>query len=70
MYYGHTQRVEANQTQYSPVEGLRLDQVTDGEANPFLFSSQVGRALILALHTAPCKRGPWGASWQENTKQQ
>lgn len=65
MYYGHTQRVEANQTQHSPVKALGLDQTANGEANPLLFPPEVRRVLVLALHAGPGKRRPWGGSWNQ-----
>lgn len=68
MYYSYTQRVEANQTQHSPVEALGLDQTTDGEANPLFFPPKVRRALVLALHAGPGERRPWGGSWNKTYK--
>lgn len=65
MYDGHTQCVEADQTQHSPVEALRLDQAADGEADPLLFPPEVGRVFVLALHTGPGERRPWGGSWNK-----
>lgn len=56
MYNGYTQRVEANQTQHSPVEALRFDQAADGEANPLLFPPEVRGVLVLALHAGPGER--------------
>lgn len=65
VHYGHTQCVEANQTQHSPVEALGLDQTTDGEAYPLLFPPEVGRIVVLALHAGPSKWRPWGGSWNK-----
>lgn len=39
---GHAQRVEAHQTQHSPVEGLRLHYVADEEAQASLFLVEGG----------------------------
>lgn len=66
--YGYTQRVEANEAKHSPVEALRFDQAADGEAYPLFFPSEVRRAVVLALHTAPGKRRPLGSCWDEALK--
>lgn len=65
MYDGYTQRVEANQTQHSPVEALGFDQTADGKANPLLFPPEVRGALVLAFYTGPGERRPWGGSWNK-----
>lgn len=68
MNYGYTQRVEADQTQHSPVEALGFDQTADGEANSLLFPPEVRRVFALALHAGPGKRRPWGGSWDKTYK--
>lgn len=68
MDYGHTQGVQAHQAQHGPVEAVTLDQPADGEAHPLLFSPEVRRALVLALHAAASERRPWGGSWSETDK--
>lgn len=62
---GYTQRVEANQTQHSPVEALGLDQMADGEAYPLFFPSKVRGALVLTLQAGSGERRPWGGSWSK-----
>jgi len=69
---GHTQRVEAHQTQHSPVEALGLHQVADSEAEPLLLPPEVRRVLVLvlALQAGPGERRPGGGSWSKTYKMQ
>ncbi len=55
--YGHTQSVEAHQTQNDPVEALSFHHAADEESCPLLFTPEVGGAvqLIAAFHTGPTK---------------
>ncbi len=55
---GHTQSIEADHTQNDPVEALRFHHAADEEADPLLFTAEVGGAVHLtaALHTGPTKR--------------
>lgn len=68
MYDGYTQRVEANQTQHGPVEALGLDQTAYCETNPLFFPPEIRQVFILALHTGPGERRPWGGSWNKTHK--
>lgn len=66
---GHTECVEADQTQHCPVEALSLDQVSDGEAEPLLFPPEVrGTAVLAALQAGPGERRPWRNSGGNNTQ--
>lgn len=55
---GHAQSVQAHQAQNDPVETLSLHHAADEEADPFLFTPEVGGAVHLpaAFHTRPTKR--------------
>lgn len=59
MHDGHTQRVEAHQAQHGPVEGLRLDDVPDEEAQPALPPLEGGSFQLGALQARPGERRPW-----------
>lgn len=59
MHDGHTQRVEAHQAQHGPVEGLRLDDVADEEAQPALPLLESRSFQLGALQAGPGERRPW-----------
>ncbi len=68
--YGHTQSIEANQTQNDPVEALSFHHAADEEADPLLLTPEVGGAVHLtaAFHAGPTKRRArrsWKRWWRE-----
>lgn len=68
MHYGHTQCVQPDKTQDSPVEALRLDHASDEEADPFLFPVEVRGVIVLAaLHAGPGERRSLGCSGDKRT---
>lgn len=59
--YGHTQSIEAHQTQNDPVEALSFHHAADEEPDSLLLTPEVGGAVHLtaAFHTGPTKRRAW-----------
>lgn len=60
MNNGHTESVQGNNTEDSPVETLCFHHASDEESEHLLFPAEVGGALVLAtLQAGPGKWRPW-----------
>lgn len=68
--YGHTQSIEAHQTQNDPVEALSFHHAANEEPGPLLLTPEVGGAVqfTAAFHTGPTKRRSrrsWKQWWRK-----
>lgn len=71
VHRGHTHGVEAHQAEHGPVEGLRLDDLADEEAQATLpLVEGRGVAPLAILEAAAGKRRTWGGGGREEEKEE